>query len=487
MTAAASGGGLGEAAVRGMAWTGIERLLSTAGRFAVGVVMARMLLPSDFGAVGILAIFLTLADAIADGGFATALIQRQDRTETDWTTAFRYNVAAALVMSGTLFAVAPAVAAFFRLSELTPIMRALAAMVALNGFAGIQFTRLTVELRFRALAFINLAYLAVSAAVGISIAACGGGPWAIVGQLTAGSLSNLLLAWTVSRWRPGASFSRESFRRLSSFGFRHVGASIANALYVDLYALVAGKAFGAAEIGHFNRAGNFAAVPADVVTGVVTKVNYPILSRLQDDPERLRHAFRRLLRVPMFLLVPALAGLAVVAGPLVRVLIGERWIPCVPLMQVLCAGTVFLPMAALNVSLLYVKGRTDLVLRLELIKRPIGFALLFGMLPFGLFWMCAGKALFEFIVYCVNSRHARAMTGYGILAQLRDVLPFAGYAAVMCAAMFAVMHAFALPFIQLIAAVAAGTTVYLFTAFICRDEALSELVAILRRRFRMFG
>ncbi len=483
MTEAPSGS-LGAAAVRGMAWTGVERLVTTAGRFAVGIVMARLLLPADYGAVGMLAIFLTFADALVDGGFATALIQRQDRTESDWTTAFCYHLAAAFAMYAALFALAPAVAAFYGLPELTPLTRALGLTVVLNGLAGIQFTRMTVELRFRVQAFINLAYLAASATAGIAAAMCGGGPWAIVCQLLAGSLSNVILVWALSRWRPRAPFARSSFSRLFGFGSRHLGATLVNALYVDLYAVVVGKAFGAAEIGHFNRAGNFAAVPADVVTGVLTKVNYPILSRLQDDPERLRAAYRRLMRVPMFLLVPVLAGLAAAAGPLVELLIGERWLPCVPLLQVLCAGTVFLPMAALNVNLLYVKGHTDLVLRLELFKRPIGFALLFGTLPFGLFWMCAGKAAFECIVYCINGMHTRRLIGYGILAQLRDVLPFAGYAAVMVAAVRAVLHAVASPFVQLPAAAAAGAAAYLLAAFICRDTVLADLAGILRRKAR---
>ena len=473
---------LGDKAVRGIVWTGLERLATTFGRVAVGIVMARLLVPADYGLVGMIIIFISLGDAIVDSGFSVALIQCRDRDESDWTTAFCANLIFAAMAYATIFFAAPSVSAFYGEPLLVPILRVLGVTLLVNGLCTVQITRLAVNLRFRAQTFAALISLAVSTAVGLTLAWKGCGPWSIVGQMVSGSMSGGVMVWLMARWLPSAPFSSRSFKRLFGFGSRHLGTSVLNTLYVNMYSVVAGKAFGAVEIGYLGRAANFAVVPADVMAGTVSKVGYPILSKMQDEKTRLSAACAKLATMPAFALLPCLVAIAATAEPSVRVLLGDKWLEAAPLIKVLCAGAIFIPLASVNKDLLYSCGRSDVVLRLEFLKKTIGFVLLFAGLPFGLLGLCVSKSAYELMSFCVNAHMAGRITGYGLGAQLRGILRFFCYGAAAFAAATFTIKTFSSQYVQFFSGLAAAFVSYLAFAAIFRDPALADFAIRIRDR-----
>ena len=469
-------------AVKGMTLMGAERLATHVLRFVVSLVMARLLAPSDYGTVGMLAIFMAIATTFQDSGFSSALIQKKDVNGDDYSTAFYFGMAVSIGFYAAFFFSAPAIASFYKTPELVQITRTITLGLVINALSSVHQTHLTVNLKFGALATVSVVSLVVSSIIGIVLAYMGYGAWALVWQSVLGSAFNTVILWCVARWRPQLRFSLLSFKKLFGFGSKLLCSGMINTIYGNLYTLVIGRMFGAAEIGHFNRANGFAALPTDSVSGVVLRVNYPILSKFQDDTSRLIGAYRKLTRCVMFILVPSLFGMAAVAEPMVRVLIGEKWLPCVPLLQVLCIGMMWSPLTQINLNLLYVKGRTDLVLKLELIKKPIAFAILFLMIPFGIFWMCVGKAVYDFIAFCFNCHYTKKILGYGFVAQMADIVPLVLNASVMaCLAWFSARLADSSA-AKLPIGIAVGVAAYALGALAYREEALKSLVDILPSR-----
>ncbi len=468
-------GELKSKSVKGMTWVGIDSLSTKVIRFAIGIVMARLLVPSDYGIVGMLAIFIAISSMFVDSGFGAALIQKKDRTEVDYSTVFFFNLAMACGCYAILFVAAPLIAAFYKMPILTDICRVVALGLPLGALCTIHRSRLTIALDFRTQTLVSLVSLVSSGALGIFLAFAGYGVWSLVWQGLASSAVSIVLLWTISRWRPVLAFSADSFRRFFSYGWKHLCASLVNTVYANVYTLVIGKAFGAADIGYFTRAEGYASLPSNTITDMVVRVNFPIMSQLQDDRTALVAAYRKMLRTPMFVLVPISFGIASIAEPLVSVMIGEKWLPCVPFLQVLCLGVVFNPLSLVNLNLLYVKGRTDCVLKLELIKKPIAFAIVLGMIPLGVFWMCVGKAVYDLIAFAFNCHYTKKILDYGFWAQLKDVLPLFAYGIVMAAAVLFSVSFCGNVWTQLGVGMAVGAVVYIGIAAAARDESLREL------------
>ncbi len=458
------------AATRGMAWTGLERIVSQAMQFVIGIVIARMLSPDDYGVVGMLAVFMAVAQTFLDSGFANALIQRQDRTETDYATVFYFNLAAAVVLYALFYISAPFIAEFYSLPELTDVARVVSLALIINGLSIVQTAKLTIDLNFRLQSLVSIVAVAVSGVVGIVLAYNGLGVWSLVFQMLGAAFCRTVALWLFSHWRPIAAFSAQSFKRLFSFGSKLLCSSLINTIYNNVYTLVIGRCFAATEVGLFNRGNQFAQLPADTITQVVVKVNYPLLSECQRDNARLVDTYRRLLRTPMTLLFPAMLGLAAVAEPLIDVLLGAQWTACVPILQILCLGYVWAPLTHINLNLLYVKGRSDLVLRLEVIKKPIAFAILFVSIPFGLMWMCAGRAIYNFVAFSINCYYTRKLLGYGLWAQLREVMPIAANSLVMSAVAIFAMSQFDTSIVKLAVGVGAGAVTYIILSLVTKQK-----------------
>ena len=469
-------------AVKGMAWVGIEKFARQVIAFALSIVMARLLTPRDYGVVGMLSIFMMISTQFIDSGFGAALIQKKDRTEVDYATVFYFNLAIAIFCYIVLFVASPSIAAFYKMPILKDVCRIVALGLPLGALCTIQRSRMTIMLNFKTQTIVTLVSLIVSGFLGVCLAYKGFGVWALVWQGLCSNIVSIVLLWSLSKWHPLLAFSVNSFKRFFSFGWKHLCSSLINCIYGEIYTLIVGKAFGAAEIGYYTRAKGYAYLPTNTISDMVLRVNFPILAQLQDDREKLISAYGRMLKMPMFLLIPVLFGMAVIATPLIKVMIGEKWLPCVPFLQVLCVGMVFVPLTRINLNLLYVKGRTDCVLRLELIKNPIAFAIAIGTIPLGIFWMCVGKAFFDFVAFSLNCHYTKKLLGYGLWAQLKDVLPIILNSVIMAVIVMVVIRCVASPWLQLMIGVPVGVLSYACAAYLTQDESFKYAMSFLQSK-----
>lgn len=389
--------------LKGMGWSFAGKFSVKAVQFGFSIILARLLCPADFGLVGMIAIFLAFCEIFADCGFGAALIRKQNRTEDDYATVFWFKAAIAALGYWVLFFAAPLIARFYHEPLLVPITRVVALGLVISCMASVAYLRLWVALKFRTMALLAFLGSLLSGVVGVLLAWRGLGVWAVVGQGLSWHIINCCLLFAATRWLPAFRFSRASFRSFFDFGWKHLMTGVINATYQNGYAMVVGRAFGAADLGLFNRADYYTAEAGNVVSGVVNDVNYPILSSYQNDPDRLWRSYRRLQWLVAGVMLPGMALLAVFAEPLIRFIIGEQWVPCVPYLQVLAIGAAVNPLVSLTVVPMCVKGRTDLALKLELIEKPLAFGLLLAAIPFGILAICVAKSISLVLFLLVNS------------------------------------------------------------------------------------
>ena len=463
----------------GILWSAIERFSLQGVNFAIGVVLARMLTADDFGTIGMLSIFLGVSQVFIDCGFSSALIRQVEVTEKDYGTAFSANFAISVAAYAVLFASAPWVEAFYRMEGLGSVMRAVSVTLVVNALFTVQKVKLTRAVDFKTQSKVSLGAAIASGVLGIGLAYGGCGVWSLVWQAVANSVLNFVLLTALTRWMPVPAFDRESFRRLFGFGSRLLAASLVHTVYINLYNLVIGKKYSAGDLGHFTQADRLSRFPSQNVEGILQRVTYPILSQLQDEPERLRAIYIKYLGITCFAVFPMMIGLAAVARPLVALMLGGKWLPCVPMLQVLCLGMMLDPVCTINLNLLYVKGRSDLVLKLEIIKKSIAVAILFASLPFGVQWMCVGRTVYSAVATLLNMTYTRRFIGLSIAGQLKLMAAPLAVSAAMASACFAIGALGWGDAATLVAGIALGAAVYFGLSMGFRVGAFRELLSIL--------
>lgn len=473
---------LKDKAVSGAMWRIVEISVNQVVTFVVGIILARILSPEDYGVVGMLTIFFAVAGCFGDCGFGTALVQNKGRTDEDYSTAFIFNVAASLVLYVILFVSAPYIALFYNTPILCDITRVSALSFIISGLTGIQYSRLNIDLKFKFRSQISILGQLISCATGLILAFLGFGVWALVFQGIASSIITGIVLWLSSGWKPKLIFSTKSFRRLWSFGVNMLGSALINKIYNNLYTLVIGKCYSSASVGMYNRANGYASLPTNIIMDMSLGINFPILVKLQDDRDRLLSAYEKLLKVPIYILYPLLLGLIVLAEPTIQVMIGDKWLPCVPYLQILCVGYMFYPLNGLNVNLLIVKGRPDLVLKLDLFKKPIGILLLVAAIPFGIMWMMVGKALYSLIVYAMNCYYTNKILDYGFIKQVKVLIPILLNSIVMGAVIIFATYFIESNIVKLAVGIPLGAILYASVGYLRRDDALFEIINIVKSK-----
>ena len=468
------GDSLREKSVRGVAWSAIERFSLLGMQFVIQVVLARLLTPADYGIVGMLSVFLAVSQTFIDSGFTSALIQNQRRTERDFATAFFFNAAVAVFFYALLFAGAPLIARFYAMPELVPVTRVIGLSLILSALSAVHRTQLTIRVDFKTQAKASLSAVVLSGAVGIALAYHGFGVWALVAQTLVNAGAGTLLLWIFVRWRPRCFFSFASFRPMFSFGSKLLCSSLLHTVYANLYPLVVGKFFSAESLGYYSRAEQMAMLPASTGSGILGRVTFPLLATVQDDDARLGEVYRKYLRVSTGAIAPAMIGLCAVAEPLVLVLLGEKWLPAVPLMRVLCLGWMIDPIVLVNLNLLYVKGRTDLVLRLEIVKKITAISILFASVSFGLLGLCVGRAIYSQIALAMNTYYTGKFLKMTYLRQMREVFPIYALAGTCGICAFAGTQIIDDARAQLVAGTLLGAAVYLAGAFVLKFDIADE-------------
>ena len=468
--------------VKGVVWSSIERFSTQGVQFLIMIIMARLLTPKDYGLIGMLAIFLSVAQSLIDSGFSQALIRKQDRTDVDNSTVFYFNIVVSSALYLILFIAAPFVADFYNQPELTSVMRVVCLGVILNSLAVVQRALLTVRIDFKTQAKASLSAAVISGCIGIVLAYCGFGVWSLVVQQLLNLSVNTLLLWIFSKWRPIAVFSWKSFHELFAFGSKLLASGLLDTLYRNIYPIVIGKLFSASSLGHYTRAHQFSEFPSSNVTGIIQRVTYPILCGIQDETERLEAVYRKFLKLSAFIIFPLMIGMSAVARPFIDIVLGKQWGFCGKLLQIICFAMMWYPIHAINLNLLQVKGRSDLFLRLEIIKKILGITVLCITAPFGLVVMCYGQIFNSIVALVINTYYTGKLINVGFIRQMKDLLPTLLLSLTMFGAILLVNGFIEVNMYRLVIGVLVGIIVYASGSYIFKFKELQTLFSLIRRK-----
>ena len=465
-----------------MLWSTVERFSVQGVQFLIMIVMARLLTPHDYGLIGMLAIFIAVAQSLIDSGFSQALIRKQDRTEADNNTVFYFNIVVSTLLYLILYASAPFVADFYNTPQLCPVMRVVCLSIIFNSLAVVQRALLTIRIDFKTQAKAALTAAVTSGAVGITMAYHGFGVWSLVTQQLLNLGINTGLLWLLSKWRPRLMYSWQSFHELFAFGSKLLASGLLDTVYRNIYPIVIGKLFSASSLGHYTRAHQFSEFPSSNLTGIIQRVTYPVLCEIQNDDARLASIYRRFLKLSAFIIFPLMVGLSSVAKPFVNIMLGPQWSFCGQLLQILCFGMMWYPIHSVNLNLLQVKGRSDLFLKLEIIKKILGISVLCITAPFGLIVMCYGLIFNSLVALAINTYYTGKLINVGFIRQMCDLLPTIALCLVMFALILIVNSFITGDIIKLCAGIVIGVIFYTFTSRLFKFSELTELTNLLKVR-----
>ncbi len=406
-----------------MLWSSLQTFGNQFINFGVSIILARLLLPEEFGLIGMIAIFMGVGGALINSGLSTSLIRTTDPDQTDYSTVFIFNLAGSIIIYAVLFAAAPYIAGFFNQPALVKITRLYSLTFVISAFSTVQITRLHKSLDFKTETRASLVSTLVSAIVGVALASLNFGVMSLVWMGLTSALVNTVMLWVQSRWRPSLIFNGQRFRYHFGFGSRMMISGILDILFTNVYVLLIGKFYSAVQLGYYNRADSMKQLPVSTFSGILNKVTYPLFAEIKNDDHRLKAVYKQILKMVIFIIAPVLILLGVLAEPMFHFLFTEKWLPAVPYFQILCISGILYPLHAYNLNILSVKGRSDLFLRLEVIKKIILVAVLVFSFQFGILGLIWGQVFFSSIAFFINTYYSGKFINYSSWDQLRDIFP----------------------------------------------------------------
>ena len=437
-----------------------------------------MLIPEDYGVIAMLAIFMAIAQSFVDCGFGNALIRKIDRTEVDCSTVFYFNTAIGLFLYGVLFCSAPYIAGFYNMPTLKNVCRVYSLVIFINSCGLVPRALRSIAVDFKSQAYASVFSSVVSGLIGLFLAYQGFGVWALVYQTLFGGIFIGTLFWYFSSWRPSLVFSKESFKKMFDYGSKLMLSNLIGTIYGQVYPIVIGKFFSAATLGNFSRARHWANLGSKNLTGILSSVTFPVLAKVQDNDKRLENIYRRMIRTSVFIIFPIMIGLSSIAKPLTLVTIGEKWEFSAYLLQIVCFSMMWYPVHALNLNLLQVKGRSDLFLKLEIIKKIVGICILCISVPLGIVAMCYFSILTSIVCLIINTYYTGKLIHVGFFKQMRDIAPTLLLSMVMWVIVLSVIHFIANIYFQLVIGIIVGAAIYLAGSYLLKYPELKEVLVM---------
>ena len=456
-------------------WSALENVTRMGVTFVVSIILARLLSPEEYGLIGILTIFIAIFNAIVDSGFTNALIRKQDASDTDYSTVFYTNLVLSVVLAATLYCCARPIADFFERPELVSLTQVMSSVVVINALAIVQRARTTKTIDFKTQTKITFISSIGSGVIGVTMAYMGYGVWALVGQQISNQLLTTLLFWIYNKWTPKFVFSWVSFKEMWAFGSKLLASGLIDTVWKEIYQVIIGKCYSPATLGQYTRAKQFADLCSSNLTAVVQRVSYPVLSSIQDDRVRLKGAYQRVIKTTMLPTFVLMLGMAACAKSMIYVLIGEQWLECVPMLQIICTYGMLYPLHALNLNMLQVQGRSDLFLKLEIIKKIIAIGPLLLGIFVDIYLMLVGSLVTSLIAYYLNAYYSGPFLNYSIKEQVKDIIPSFGVALTMAIPVFAMSFIPLNPFLLLPLQILVGAAI---TISICEVTNLPEYIEI---------
>lgn len=415
---------LKQKAITGLKWTFLDQAGSLGISFVVGIVLARLLQPSEYGLLGMVTVFTAIATVFTDSGFGQAMVRKTDLTEEDKLTAFWFSCGMGILVYIALFISAPWVSVFYKEPQLTDILRITSIPILFSGLLTIPNMIFTREINFKVTTKISFSRAILSGVIGIYMAIMGYGVWALIVQGLVSYAIGVIMFNYYCRWKIKFIFKKNSFHYLWGFGSKMLASNLINTAYSNLYQIIIGKFYSSTDLGQYQRGQSYSGLFSNTLTQVVQRVSFPTLSKMQDDTERLKYGYRKIIKMSMLVSCLGSMALAAMAKPLIVILIGEKWLPAAEYLQIICLGALLYPVHAINLNVLTVMGRSDLFLKLEIIKKIIGTVPIVIGIFLGIKVMLWAGVVSSFLCFAINAHYSEKLINYSFLNQFKDILPF---------------------------------------------------------------
>lgn len=469
--------------LKGLFWKILENGGAQGIQFVIAIILARLLSPSEYGLVSIIMIFITIANVVVQNGFSTALVQKKHSDDADFSSVFYFSLVMAAVMYTVLYLCAPSIAGFYRNDVLIPIVRVLAVVLFPGAVIAVQTAYVSRKMEFKGLFKATMVAVVISGAVSIFMAYRGLGVWAMVGQQIAYYLSLMTTLFLTVSWKPRLMFAIGRVRAMFTFGWKLLLAALLDTLFNNLYGLIMGKIYNEELLGAYNRGDQFPKLIVNNLGAAIQAVLLPAFASRQGDIAQVRSMVRRAIRTSSFLVLPMLFGLFAVADTMVMALLGEKWMICVPYLRIMCIAYSFWPIHITNLQAINAVGRSDIFLKLEVIKKSIGILGLVIGAMFGPLILVSIKAGIDFLCTFINAWPNKKLLGYSISSQWMDIMPSMGLSIVMCAAVYGLQFVLPCgPWLKLALQICAGAVIYGGLAWGLKMESFMYLLGIVKRK-----
>lgn len=462
--------------ISGLLWRYAERCGAQIIQFVVQIILARLLTPSDYGIIGLITVFISISLVFAQSGLGQALVQRKKIDNEEFSTVFYFSIVFSIILYVILFFCAPAIANFYNEPVLVNVVRVLGVTVIIGAANSVQQAYVQKTMQFKRFFWSTLGGTLASAVVGIYMACSGYGVWALVGQQISNQLVNTIVLWFTVKWRPILTFSVLKAKRLFSYGWKLLCSSLLDTIYNNIYSLIIGKFYSSADLGFYNRGKQFPVLIIQNINSAIDSVLFPVMAEAQDERKRLKSMVRRSIMTSTFLIFPAMAGLAAIAKPLTIILLTEKWLPAVPFIQFCCFTYAFWPVQTANLQAIKALGRSDIFLKLEILKKVVGILILVVTLPFGLYIMMIGRCIGTVISSIINAFPNKKLLGYSYIEQVKDMLPSFLLSLIMAAVVLAIDMINFNVFLKIAVQVVSGMAIYMSMAKVFKIECFEYIL-----------
>lgn len=465
--------------IKNFVWRFAERCGAQLVTFIVSIVLARILAPEDYGKIALVTVFTAIMQVFVDSGLGTALIQKKDADDLDFSSVFYFNFAICLILYMIMFLLAPLIANFYRDESLVPIIRVISLTIVISGVKGIQQSYVSRNMLFKRFFFATLGGTIFSAVLGIWMAYAGAGVWAIVAQQLSNTTIDTLILWITVKWHPQKEFSWERLKKLLSFGWKMLASSLLDTIYNNLRNLVIGRIYSSADLAYYNQGDKMPSVIVNNINTSIDSVLLPTMANAQDDCTRIKEMTRRAIKMSTYAMAPLMMGLAFCAEPIIRLVLTEKWLPCVPYLRIFCITYMFYPIHTANLNAIKAMGRSDMFLKLEIAKKVVGIFLLILTMNFGVMAMAYSLLVGSVLNQIINSWPNRKLLLYGYTEQIKDILPSILLAVVMGICVYFVEFIRLPTIVVLLLQICMGAIIYIGISALLRFEEFTYIIDLI--------
>jgi O-antigen/teichoic acid export membrane protein len=470
--------------ISGLFWTFADSFLLRGISFIGTLVIARILGPTEFGIIGMISIFIAIGTSLVDSGMSSSIIRTQNADDNDYSTVFYLNLFISFTVFIILFILAPYIAGFYSQPILTNVIRLYCLSFVISAFSSIQIAILDKEMQFRKMMLYNIPGVIIGVILGISLGYLGYGVWSIVWMYLSIQLIQSIVLWIFSKWKPSRTFSKEKMKYHYSFGYKLMLSSLIDIVFKNIYNILIGKYFSVKSLGFYERANTFNEYPVSILTNIISRVSYPLMANMQMDKQKLAIVYKQILQFTFFITAPLMFGAAAIAKPLFLLVLGEQWLPAVPFFQIISLGSILYPIHAFNINILKVSGRSDLFLKLEIVKKLILVITIVIAFQYGVYGLVWSTVLTSFLSLIINTYHSSSIINYTTKKQLLDMLPtfsLSVFVFIVMTYFLSFLETFSI-YLQIIFPAIAGFIVYLFFSYLIRSKPLLFAIKLIKER-----